>query len=70
MPGALVRRSFHSSRNSLSTLVPVAVPQSLHAWRGAISAILSKFRKTRLSPLMCALNTSQLLMPDCRGTPV
>ena len=36
----------------------------------AMREISAKLRTTCLSPLMCCLNTSQLLIPDCRGLPV
>ena len=36
----------------------------------AIIEIFSRFCETRRSPSMCRLNTSQLLMPCCRGFPV
>ena len=36
----------------------------------AIAAICSKFRRTRRFPSMCALVTSQLLIPELRGAPV
>src|SRR6266404_4089844 len=47
-----------------------ASPASAACMAWAISAIRSKLLKTRRSPLICALKTSQLLMPDCRGAPV
>src|SRR5208337_3792837 len=69
MPGALVRRSFHSSRIRRST--------SFHRWPAsarcmacAMREISAKLRMTCLFPFMYCLKTSQLLMPDCRGAPV
>ena len=58
-----VRRSFHSSRSNRATSFQSARSRPWYMSR-AISAMRSKLRNTRLSPLMWALKTSQLLI--CR----
>src|SRR5712692_11442411 len=69
MVGRLRRRNSHSSRTRRPTSRQ-APRRSAACTRRATSVICSRLRQTRRSPLMCALKTSQLLMPDCRGLPV
>ena len=69
MPGALLRRNFHSWRSRRATAFQSSLARAARMSR-AMPTIRSKFRKTRLSPSTCALNTSQLLMLDWRGAPV
>ena len=40
------------------------------AWPAQSARFPQSCWMTRLSPLMCCLKTSQLLMPECRGAPV
>ena len=51
-------------------IVPLLGGQAPDAWPGRCARSRRKLWITCLSPLMCCLNTSQLLMPDCRGAPV
>ena len=69
MPGALVRRFDHSSRIRRATSCQAA---RCSAARVAIAmeAMRAKLRCTAGSPSMCALVTSQLLIPELRGSPV
>ena len=68
MPGAFLRRCAHSSRIRRAVSSQSAFARASRS-ECAISAIRSKFLWTVLSPSMCALMTSQLLMPELRGLP-
>ena len=51
-------------------VIPGSATSARDASACATCEICSKLRITFLSPSMCCLKTSQLLMPDCRGAPV
>src|ERR1700682_517854 len=69
MFGRLRLRKVHSSRISRPASAqfdPSSAPRS--SW--ATSEMRARLLNTPLSPLMCARNTSQLLIADLRGLPV